>query len=140
MKLSSVSVTCEFASPLGGMMLAAAHDRLVGVWFTDQAHQPDLTAMFQNAQHPVLYPVLQQTCDQLDQYFACKRTQFDLPLDLNGSAFEQAVWQVLLTISYGKTTRYGDMACQMGRPTAARAVGAALGRNPVAISVPCHRV
>jgi methylated-DNA-[protein]-cysteine S-methyltransferase len=77
---------------------------------------------------------------QLDAYFAGDRIAFDLPLALDGGPFEREVWDALLTIPYGQTRSYGEIAARVGRPGAARAVGAANGRNPVAIVVPCHRV
>ena len=78
--------------------------------------------------------------EQLDQYFAGERTRFDLPLELEGPAFHRRVWEALLTIPYGETRSYGQIAAQIGDPSAARAVGYADGRNPIAIVVPCHRV
>jgi methylated-DNA-[protein]-cysteine S-methyltransferase len=77
---------------------------------------------------------------QLDEYFAGTRTQFDLPLDPAGTAFQLAVWEQLRTIPSGTTTTYGDIAARVGKPHASRAVGAAIGRNPIGIIVPCHRV
>ena len=77
---------------------------------------------------------------QLEQYFAGERDKFDLALDLRGTAFQKSVWDALLTIPYGETCSYGEIARQVGRPDRARAVGAANGSNPVAIIVPCHRV
>jgi methylated-DNA-[protein]-cysteine S-methyltransferase len=78
--------------------------------------------------------------EQLDQYFAGERRAFDLPLALHGPAFHRRVWEALLTIPYGETRSYGEIAAQVGDPGAARAVGFANGRNPIAIVVPCHRV
>jgi methylated-DNA-[protein]-cysteine S-methyltransferase len=77
---------------------------------------------------------------QLREYFAGRRQSFDLELDLTGTAFQRAVWTALLTIPFGQTRSYGDIARQVGRPSASRAVGAANGQNPVAIVAPCHRV
>ncbi|MFN8622492.1 MAG: methylated-DNA--[protein]-cysteine S-methyltransferase [Chloroflexota bacterium] len=77
---------------------------------------------------------------QLDEYFAGARRTFDLPLDPHGTPFQQEVWLQLRTIPMGTTTTYGDIAARVGRPHASRAVGAAIGRNPIAIVVPCHRV
>ncbi len=86
------------------------------------------------------HPVLQETVAQLDDYVAGTRHDFDLPLDLVGTPFQLAVWNALGTIRYGTTVSYGELASDIGRPTASRAVGAAVGRNPVSIVVPCHRV
>lgn len=78
--------------------------------------------------------------DQLDQYFAGERREFDIQLDLVGNSFELSVWDALLRIPYGETPSYGEIARRIGAPSGARAVGLANGRNPVAIIVPCHRV
>ena len=83
---------------------------------------------------------LQQAADELRRYFAGERVQFACPLDLHGTAFQITVWEELLRIPYGKTRTYGEIARAIGRPAAARAVGAANGANPIAIIVPCHRV
>ena len=85
-------------------------------------------------------PVLAEAVSQLEAYFAGDRTSFDLPLAMDGDAFEQKVWAALRTIPYGETTSYGAVAEKIGAPGAARAVGLANGRNPIAIIVPCHRV
>ena len=81
-----------------------------------------------------------ETVQQLTEYFEGKRTQFDIPLDLEGTAFQKAVWQELLRIPYGETRSYGDIAKAIGKPGAARAVGMANHDNPIAVVVPCHRV
>ena len=85
-------------------------------------------------------PLLQQAASQLDEYFRGIRRIFDLPLAPQGTPFEEAVWQALLTIPYGETKRYADIARQTGRPSAFRPVGRANGRNPISIIIPCHRV
>ena len=84
--------------------------------------------------------MLDTTADQLDEYFAGTRTSFDVPLDLHGTPFQLAAWQALAGIPYGATRTYGEQADAIGRPTAVRAIGAANGRNPVSIVLPCHRV
>jgi methylated-DNA-[protein]-cysteine S-methyltransferase len=87
------------------------------------------------------HPVLKEVSRQLTDYFAGRRSHFDVPLDLShGTAFQQSVWQALLAIPQGDTASYGDVSRRIGNPTAVRAVGAAVGRNPVSIIVPCHRV
>jgi methylated-DNA-[protein]-cysteine S-methyltransferase len=86
------------------------------------------------------HPLLRQAVRQLEEYFAGRRRAFDLPLDLRGTPFQVRVWEMLRTIPYGEISTYGDLARQLGRPGASRAVGAANGANPVAIVVPCHRV
>jgi methylated-DNA-[protein]-cysteine S-methyltransferase len=86
-------------------------------------------------------PILARAAEQLDEYFAAKRTEFDLPLaELGGSEFERAVWAELAEIPYGEMRTYGSVARAVGDPSAARAVGVACNRNPVAIVLPCHRV
>jgi methylated-DNA-[protein]-cysteine S-methyltransferase len=85
-------------------------------------------------------PVLDEAATQLEEYFAGTRREFDLPLDPLGTPFQQSAWMVLRTIPYGKTMSYGQQARQLGDPNKARAVGAANGKNPLSIVVPCHRV
>ncbi len=86
------------------------------------------------------HPVLAQTARELGEYFEGARTAFDVPLDLQGTPFQRAVWALLREIPYGATTTYGALAEKLGGPTKTRAVGGANGRNPVGIIVPCHRV
>lgn len=85
-------------------------------------------------------PVIRVCAKQLQEYFAGRRKDFDLPLSPEGTAFEKEVWQALRTIPYGELRTYGQMAAQLGRPTASRAVGRANGLNPIGILIPCHRV
>jgi methylated-DNA-[protein]-cysteine S-methyltransferase len=85
-------------------------------------------------------PVLADATEQLRAYFAGERTTFELPLDMHGNPFERRVWDELKQIPYGETVSYGEIAQRIGAPGAARAVGLANGRNPIAIIVPCHRV
>jgi len=135
MKTERVCVHHE--SPLGPMLLAATDRGLAGVWFLGQKHGPDSSGWREDPQHPVL----REAVTQLRAYFAGERDSFDLPLDLQaGTAFQQDVWKALLAIPRGATTSYAQLARQLGRPQAMRAVGAAVGRNPVSIVVPCHRV
>lgn len=137
MKLPQHTEYTQTTSPLGRITLAAAGQKLVGVWFEGQAHLPDLSRFGQAPNHLVL----QQAAGQLAEYFAGQRTCFDLPLDLStGTAFQQTVWQALLTIPRGQTCSYKALSAAVGRPAAMRAVGGAVGRNPLSIIVPCHRV
>ena len=137
MKFHPSIVTSTFVSPLGPMTLAATDAGLAGVWFAGQRHHPDLASWPVNDRHPVLVAARQQLTD----YYAGRRSHFDLPLDISGGTlFQQSVWQALLKIPQGQTTSYGDISRQIGNPTAVRAVGSAVGRNPVSIIVPCHRV
>ncbi|MDI1272447.1 methylated-DNA--[protein]-cysteine S-methyltransferase [Polaromonas sp.] len=104
---------------------------------------PTLVASRRTATWPSApgHPVLQEVIRQLGEYFAGQRTEFDVPLDLAyGTAFQQSVWQALLKIPQGGTASYGEVSQRIGKPAAVRAVGAAVGRNPVSIIVPCHRV
>lgn len=137
MKIPKHTQVTQFTSPLGTMLLAACNNQLVGIWFEGQAHLPDLSACAPDAGQPVLH----QAKLQLQDYFAGQRRQFDLPVTLAcGTAFQQAVWQALLDIPFGATCSYGQLASRIGNPSAVRAVGAAVGRNPLTIIVPCHRV
>jgi methylated-DNA-[protein]-cysteine S-methyltransferase len=137
MKHDPATVFTLWQSPLGPMILAATPRGLSGVWFEGQRHGPDTTAWQRVADSPLFA----QAMDQLDAYFAGRRTAFDLPLDLQGgTAFQQRVWQALREIAPGGTTSYGALSERIGHPAAVRAVGAAVGRNPVSIVVPCHRV
>lgn len=130
-------VRTQFESPLGAMTLAASSHGLCGIWFDGQKHQTDTRAWPETASHPLLV----QAAEQLTAYFAGQRSVFDLPLDLGGGTpFQQAVWRALLGIAPGVTTTYGGLAGFIERPLAVRAVAAALGRNPISIIVPCHRV
>ena len=137
MKTNLDYVCTRYASPLGTMLLAATDRGLAGVWFEGQRHGPDARGWREDAQHPVLREAVAQLAD----YHAGRRTSFDLPLDLRaGTAFQQSVWDALLSIPRGGTTSYAELARRLGKPQAARAIGAAVGRNPVSIVVPCHRV
>ena len=123
-------------SPLGPMLVAATQRGIAGVWFQGQRHGPDISRWNEQSDHPLLL----QAAAQLDEYFQGRRESFDLPLDLQGgTAFQQSVWRALLAIPRGSTTSYAELGRRIGRD-APRAVGAAVGRNPLSIVVPCHRV
>ena len=127
----------EYQSPLGKLLLAASERGLAGVYFEEHKHFKGMAGWLR-ANH---YPVLQQTQQQLAAYFAGDRREFDLPLDLShGTDFQQSVWQALCTLAFGSTASYLSIAQSIGNPGAVRAVGAANGRNPISIVVPCHRV
>ena len=123
------------------MILVASETALVGAWFEHQDHLPaELGApgVWRNAPEQ---PVLRHASRQLKEYFEGRRHSFELPLELGfGTEFQQAVWRALVQLPYGHTCCYGDIATGIGRPSATRAVGAAVGRNPLGIVVPCHRV
>ena len=141
MKFATSFVQTRFQSPLGTLIAAASNKGLAGVWFDDQRHLPsELTgaAVWRTDEK---HPVLVRTVNQLEDYFSGTRSVFDLPLDLShGTPFQQSVWQALLAIAPGDTASYGEISARIGNPTAVRAVGAAVGRNPISIIVPCHRV
>lgn len=127
-------------TPLGPVLLLASAHGLAGLWFDGQRHHPapDRVAQWTVAPRD---PLLREAARQLDAYFAETVRTFDLPLDLSaGTDFQQKVWQTLMSIPKGQTRSYRELAQQIGRPQAVRAVGAAVGRNPLSIVVPCHRV
>jgi methylated-DNA-[protein]-cysteine S-methyltransferase len=137
MKFAASTVQTSFDSPLGPILIAARDDKLAGVWFDSQRHLPDTSSWRHASDHPVLH----QARTQLNEYFAGHRTTFELPLDLSvGTLFQQSVWRVLLKIPHGATWSYGAVSTAVGKPAAVRAVGGAVGRNPLGIVVPCHRV
>ena len=137
MKFDTSIVQARLQSPLGPMIIAATARGLAGVWFEGQRHMPDCSAWPVEPDHPLLRKAMLQ----LHEYFAGTRIRFDLPLDLQGgTAFQRSVWQALLSIPPGGTTSYGALSRRVGQAAAVRAVGAAVGRNPVSIVVPCHRV
>ena len=124
-------------SPVGALKLVAHDQALVAVMWDNEDHKRvRLAELIENIQHPMLLKVKQQ----LEQYFAGQRQQFNLPLDFQGTDFQQQVWRALLTIPYGETRSYKDIALQIGNEKAVRAVGVANGRNPISIIAPCHRV
>jgi methylated-DNA-[protein]-cysteine S-methyltransferase len=140
MKWNPQTVQSTMASPWGALRLCATPQGLAGLWFHDQRHLPE-ASVFQQWPLSANDPVLQEAQRQLQAYFAQQLSRFELPLDLSsGTPFQTEVWRCLLTIPSGSTSAYGDIAKSIGRSTAVRAVGAAVGRNPLSIIVPCHRV
>ena len=124
-------------SPVGKLMLVATDEGLAAIlWESDRPGRVRLNIEAEDDRHPVLV----ETERQLNEYFSGRRTMFSLKLDPSGTAFQRDVWQALLTIPFGETRSYGQIARQIGRPRAVRAVGAANGRNPLSIVAPCHRV
>jgi methylated-DNA-[protein]-cysteine S-methyltransferase len=130
--MTSTTVFSIHESPVGPLLLSGDRRALTGLRFTDGVTIPRGLrrddARFAEERR------------QLGEYFAGERTTFDFPLAPEGSPFERRVWEALRAIPYGTTTTYGELAARLGTPAAARAVGAANGRNPIAIVVPCHRV
>jgi methylated-DNA-[protein]-cysteine S-methyltransferase len=124
-------------SPVGELTLVASDNGLAGIlWPSERPGRVRLPLDAKDARHPVIVEAERQ----LKEYFAGKRRTFSLKLDLEGTPFQLKVWKALLTIPFGETRSYAQIASQIGRPRAARAVGAANGRNPVSIVAPCHRV
>ncbi len=129
-------------SPLGRLLLTADGQSLTGLYLGqfDRVLERIQLKTGAAAEENAGLEVFHATADQLGEYFAGSRRDFDLPLAPTGTDFQRAVWRALTTIPYGSTAGYGELAGWLGRPSAARAVGAANGRNPISIIVPCHRV
>jgi methylated-DNA-[protein]-cysteine S-methyltransferase len=133
---------CSIRTPLGEMVATIEDDALTGLWFVGQETDPETAGdSTEDPDHPVFAALR----GQLDTYFAGRLRVFDLPVVPRGTPFQMAVWELLRTIPSGTTTTYGSLARQLaehreGRVPAAQAVGGAVGRNPVAIIIPCHRV
>ena len=133
---SALTAQTTLDTPLGALLIARTHQGLAGAWFEGQKDHPGPLCVPQRPDDPLLATA----AAQLSDYFAGLPVRFDVPLDLHGSSFQRGVWQALLAIGSGPTRSYLDIARQVGAPRAARAVGAAIGRNPVSVIVPCHRV
>jgi methylated-DNA-[protein]-cysteine S-methyltransferase len=127
----------SFESPIGGMLLAATGKGLSGIYFDRQKHFPGKDSAWK---HDPDNPHLKRAKRQLAEYFAGKRRQFDLALDPSGTGFQKRVWKAISGVPYGETISYGELARRAGFPAGARAAGAATGRNPIGIVVPCHRI
>jgi methylated-DNA-[protein]-cysteine S-methyltransferase len=124
------------ASPVGKLKVVASENGLAAIlWDHDDPKRVRLGDLSEHTNHPIL----RQTERQLGEYFAGRRTEFTVALDMVGTPFQKKVWEALLTIPFGETRTYADIARQIGNPKASRAMGAANGRNPVSIIVPCHR-
>jgi methylated-DNA-[protein]-cysteine S-methyltransferase len=124
-------------SPVGTLTLVATDEGLAAIlWENDRPLRVRLNLEAEENGHPVLV----ETERQLEEYFAGRRTQFALKLDVSGTPFQRKVWNALLTIPFGETRSYRQIAEQIGNPQAVRAVGGANGRNPLSIVAPCHRV
>jgi methylated-DNA-[protein]-cysteine S-methyltransferase len=123
--------------PVGQLKLVASAKGLAAIlWQDDDPRRVRLSPLVEDPDNPFLV----ETERQLGAYFAGKLKSFTVPLDAKGTEFQKSVWKALLTIPFGETRSYGEIARQIGRPTAVRAVGAANGRNPISIIAPCHRV
>jgi methylated-DNA-[protein]-cysteine S-methyltransferase len=127
---------CTYDSPVGELRLIAGDAGLAAIlWPVDT----DRVSLVDEA-IPATHPVLERTTHELDAYFVDGLHHFDVDLDLHGTDFQRATWTALAEIEPGTTTTYGALATRLGRPSAARAIGAAVGKNPVSIILPCHRV
>jgi methylated-DNA-[protein]-cysteine S-methyltransferase len=135
MAQDTIHYLMQLDGPLGPMQLLADETHLTHVYWTPHRHAADLTT-----QPGEGHPILQQAAGQLTDYFAGSRTEFTLPLQPKGTEFQQKVWKALSMIPWGETWSYLDLAKAIGSPSSSRAVGAANGRNPISIIIPCHRV
>ena len=126
----------EHASPLGTLLVAASERGLCGLYFEQHKYFDGPRQWRRDPDHPQL----RRAALQLDEYFDGRRTAFDLPLDLQGTPFQRAVWQELQALPFAATASYQEIARRIAKPDAMRATGTAIGRNPVSIIVPCHRV
>ena len=144
--MSKTYISKTMPSPVGTLTLVAGDTGLAAIlWENDDPARVRLTHVPGDViavapARAAAHDVLRETARQLTDYFAGRRTSFSLPLDFQGTDFQKAVWQALLTIPFGETRSYADIARQIGNPRAVRAVGAANGRNPILIVAPCHRV
>lgn len=130
-------VAKSMESPVGRLRLVATEERLVAIlWEHERAGRVVLDDALEDERHPLLVEAERQ----LREYFDGERQGFSIPLELRGTPFQRKVWQALLAIPFGGTRTYGQLAEQVGKPRAVRAVGSASGRNPLSIVVPCHRL
>lgn len=129
------------SSPIGPLTLVVDDDALVGVYFDGHHRAPRPDRIGPHVPWPLTeHTLFAAVTTQIEEYLAGRRQVFDLPLRATGTPFQRAVWAALAQVGYGQRTTYGALAAALGRPTAARAVGTAVGRNPLSIVVPCHRV
>lgn len=141
-KTSNMLFQWHYDSPLGGITLASDGTSLTGLWFDGQKY---FGATLDDGHEEKLLPVFEETCRWLDIYFSGRKPGFTPPLAMQASPFRKAVWEILLTIPYGKTMTYGDIAKRIAAQKgiarmSARAVGGAVGHNPISLIIPCHRV
>lgn len=126
-----------YESPLGVLELIADENALRGLFMPEHKGKPDWVTKAKDVES---HPILDLTCKQLREYFEEVRMSFDLPLRTNGTEFQCLVWDFLQKLPYGVTVSYSELAQSLGKPSAVRAVGAANGKNPIGIIIPCHRV
>jgi methylated-DNA-[protein]-cysteine S-methyltransferase len=130
----------EYRSPQGTMLITATPKGLAGVYFKGQKHFPKQRAWQREWKRNPGHPVLRQAKRELAEYFAGRRTRFSVALDPQGTDFQRSVWKQIARVAFGETLTYGELARRAGHPGSARAAGAATGRNPLGIIVPCHRI
>jgi methylated-DNA-[protein]-cysteine S-methyltransferase len=137
MNFPTSTVYTKMTSPLGTVILSATDMGLSGIWFDGQKHLPPFKDWRPSSNNAYLI----KAQDSLQAYFAKQTKRFEMPLDLHaGTVFQQQVWLALLKIPYGRTVTYNEISQYIGAPTSVRAVAGAVGRNPLSIMVPCHRV
>lgn len=126
-----------YESPHGRILLVASDKGLSGVYFDGQKYHPQLAAGWR---HDARHAPLRQAKRELAEYFGGERKRFETALAPEGTSFQCAVWKAISTVDFGTTITYGELARRAGSPGSARAAGAATGRNPIGIIVPCHRI
>jgi methylated-DNA-[protein]-cysteine S-methyltransferase len=126
---------CEISTPVGRLLLAGDEEGLRRIAFQSELHSTEVAERWQRTEEP-----FREAIAQLEAYFTGRLRRFDLALAPEGTPFQREVWSALTVIPYGETVSYSELARQLGRPAASRAVGAANGRNPIPIIIPCHRV
>jgi len=130
----------QFETPHGTMLITATPKGLAGVYFKGQKHFPKQRRWQRDWERNPGHPVLRQARRELAQYFTGRRKRFDVALDPQGTVFQRSIWKAIAKVGFGKTLTYGEVAKRAGHPGSARAAGAATGRNPLSIIVPCHRI
>jgi len=126
-----------YNSPVGELHIYFNENAITGLYFSGGRHKlPACPVVVAHAETPVI----KQAIDELDRYFAGKLCMFMVPIEMEGTPFQKAVWGRLLQVGFGETNTYANIAKEIGKPNAARAVGGAVGKNPISIIVPCHRI
>jgi methylated-DNA-[protein]-cysteine S-methyltransferase len=131
------SYTILKTAALGELLLVADGEHLTGIYFAHNEHAPAIPSEWRRDPE---HPVLREAAMQIEDYLAGRRETFTLPLRLDGTAFQKAVWREIAGIPFGETISYAELAVRAGNPAAIRAAGTATGRNPISIVVPCHRI
>jgi len=126
-----------FKSPQGEMLLLATEDGLAGLFFKGQKYFPKKERQWRRDPN---HAALKQAKRELKEYFAGRRKRFDVALDPDGTPFQRSVWKAISKVGFGETTTYSELARRAGHAGSARAAGAATGRNPISVIVPCHRI